>query len=427
MNYQDTLDFLFTQIPVFQREGATAYKPGLERTMILAEAFGEPHVKFPSIHVGGTNGKGSTAHTLAAVLQSAGYKVGLYTSPHLVDFRERIRVNGKMIGEDAVIDFVERFRAMRLPVEPSFFELTMTMAFEHFAKERVDIAVVEVGLGGRLDSTNILMPRLSVITNISLDHMALLGDTPEAIAAEKAGIIKPGIPVVIGEAEGDVKDVFLRKADEVGAPIFFAQKSQLIRDVEPIEGGGWLYTDTPYGDIRGTLAGDCQPLNAATVLTSLTLLARQGWEITAEAVADGFANVETLTGLAGRWMKVSDNPTVICDTGHNVGGWEYLSKKLATFAPRLKMVIGFVNDKDVSHILEMMPRDAGYYFTQASVPRALAADDLARQAQACGLVGESYESVDEAYNAARASSSPSDTIFVGGSTFVVADFLKLIR
>ncbi len=423
MTYQETLDFLFTQIPVFQREGATAYKPGLERALALSAAFGDPHRRFASIHIGGTNGKGSSAHTIAAVLQSAGYKVGLYTSPHLVDFRERIRINGEMISEDAVVDFVERFQGMNLPIEPSFFELTMTMAFEYFARERVDIAVVEVGLGGRLDSTNILVPRLSVITNISLDHVALLGDTPTAIATEKAGIIKAGIPAIIGEAEGDVKRVFLETADEVGAPILFAQECRMIKETVA-EDGGWRYRGTPFGDIWGALSGDCQPLNAATILTALTALQRQGWEITPEDVAEGFANVETLTGLAGRWMKVSEAPTVICDTGHNAGGWEYLSKRLAALAPRLKMVVGFVNDKDVNHILELMPRKAEYFFARADVPRSLPAEEVARQAREHGLEGETYNTVAEAFATAKERAAANDTIFIGGSNFIVGDFLK---
>lgn len=425
MTYQQTLDFLYTQIPVFQREGASAYKPGLERSLALAGAFGDPHKRFPSVHIAGTNGKGSTAHTIAAVLQRAGYKTGLYTSPHLVDFRERIRVDGKMIAERDVVDFVERFRGMNLGIEPSFFELTMTMAFEHFAREGVDIAVVEVGLGGRLDSTNILLPRLSVITNISLDHTALLGDTPVAIAGEKAGIIKGGVPVVIGEAEGDVKRLFIERAEECGAPILFAEEVKPIKEVVAADGGGWLYRGTPFGELRGELGGDCQPRNAATILTALTLLSSQGWEIGDDAVAEGFARVTELTGLAGRWMKVSDNPAVICDTGHNTGGWEYLSRRLRSLSPRLKMVIGFVNDKDVSHILEMMPRDAEYFFTQASIPRALPADAVKAEGALHGLRGEAYGDVATAVEAAKKSASADDTIFVGGSTFVVGEFLSV--
>lgn len=425
MNYEQTLEFLYTQIPVFQREGASAYKPGLERSLALAKAFGDPHKRFPSVHIAGTNGKGSTAHTIAAVLQRAGYKTGLYTSPHLVDFRERVRVNGEMISERDVVDFVERFRNMGLAIEPSFFELTMTMAFEYFAREGVDIAVVEAGLGGRLDSTNILTPRLSVITNISLDHTALLGGTPVAIAREKAGIIKEGIPVVVGEAEGDVKRLFIERAEECGAPILFAEEVKPIKDVAAAEGGGWLYRGTPFGELRGELGGDCQPRNAATILTALTLLSAQGWDIGDDAVAEGFAGVTSLTGLAGRWMKVSDRPAVICDTGHNIGGWEYLSWRLKSLSPHLKMVIGFVNDKDVSHILELMPRDAEYFFTQASIPRALPAESVKAEGVNRGLRGEAYGDVAAAVAAAKKSASADDTIFVGGSTFIVGEFLSV--
>lgn len=424
MTYQQTLDFLYTQIPMFQREGATAYKPGLERSLALVKAFGNPHKRFPSVHIAGTNGKGSTAHTVAAVLQSAGYKTGLYTSPHLVDFRERIRVDGEMITEEAVIDFTDRFRKMGLAVEPSFFELTMTMAFEYFARSAVDVAVIEVGLGGRLDSTNIITPEVSVITNISFDHTALLGNTLAAIASEKAGIIKPGVPVVIGEADGDVKEVFVRKAAECAAPICFADKDLPYREAKRLDGGGWLYAGTRFGDVEGELGGDCQPKNAATVLAALDVLLSKGWVIPDAAVKRGFANVEELTGLAGRWMKVGDSPTVICDTGHNVGGWEYLSKRLASMTPRLKMVIGFVSDKDVRHILEMMPRDADYYFTQASIPRALPAEDVAAIAAGYGLRGGCFRSVAEAVEAAKNDASADDTVFIGGSTFVVGDYLK---
>lgn len=424
MTYEQTLDFLYTQIPMFQREGATAYKPGLERSLALVKAFGDPHRRFPSIHIAGTNGKGSTAHTIAAVLQSAGYKTGLYTSPHLVDFRERIRINGRMIAEWAVVDFVDRFRRMELEIEPSFFELTMAMAFEYFANENVDVAVVEVGLGGRLDSTNILTPEVSVITNISLDHTALLGETPVAIAGEKAGIIKPGVPVVIGEATGAVRDVFTRRAAECGAPITCAEDVARYRSMERTAAGGWLYRGTRFGDVAGELGGDCQPRNAATILATLDVLIGGGWRITPEAVAKGFSEVCVLTGLAGRWMKVADRPCVICDTGHNVGGWEYLSARLAALAPRLRMVIGFVSDKDVSHILQMMPKDAHYYFTQASIPRAMEAGEVAEIAGGYGLAGECYASVEDAVAAAKKDASADDTVFVGGSTFVVGDFLK---
>lgn len=423
--YNDAIEFLYTSMPMFQRVGASAYKPGLDTVKLLDEKFGTPHKNYLTIHIAGTNGKGSTAHTLAAILQSAGYRVGLYTSPHLVDFRERIRVNGRMISRDAVVDFVNRYRAMSLECYPSFFELTMTMAFEYFAREKVDIAVIETGLGGRLDSTNIITPILSVITNISFDHIAFLGNTLESIASEKAGIIKPSVPVVIGEAQGSVREVFLQKANEQKAPIYFAEDVARFDTIEPLQ-DGLLYKNTPYGDIIGELMGDCQPKNAATILTALPLLAECGIKVSAQSVKDGFAHVGSLTGLMGRWMTLHRNPHVVCDTGHNVGGWQYLSRRLKSIDGTLHMIIGFVNDKDVSHILEMMPKTARYYLTNAQVERAMPVAQLAEIATECGLVGEQFPSVEDAYNAALANASTEDTIFIGGSTFIVADLLSLV-
>lgn len=421
--YNDAIEFLYTSMPMFQRVGASAYKPGLETVRLLDDKFCNPHLKYKTIHIAGTNGKGSTAHTLAAILQSAGYRVGLYTSPHLVDFRERIRVNGEMISHEAVVDFVNRYRAMSLDCHPSFFELTMTMAFEHFANERVDIAVIETGLGGRLDSTNIITPILSIITNISFDHTAFLGNTLESIASEKAGIIKPSIPVVIGEAQGEVRAVFQQKADEQRAPIYFAEDVARFDTIEPLQ-EGLLYKNTPYGDIIGELMGDCQPKNAATILTALPLLVECGIKVSAQSVKDGFAHVGSLTGLMGRWMTLQRNPHVVCDTGHNVGGWQYLSRRLKSIDGTLHMIIGFVSDKDVSHILEMMPKTARYYFTNAQIERAMPVTQLAEIATQCGLIGEQYHSVEEAYNVALANATPTDTIFIGGSTFIVADFFS---
>ncbi len=423
--YNDAIEFLYTSMPMFQRVGASAYKPGLDTVKLLDEKFGTPHKNYLTIHIAGTNGKGSTAHTLAAILQSAGYRVGLYTSPHLVDFRERIRVNGRMISRDAVVDFVNRYRAMSLECYPSFFELTMTMAFEYFAREKVDIAVIETGLGGRLDSTNIITPILSVITNISFDHTAFLGNTLESIASEKAGIIKPSVPVVIGEAQGSVREVFLQKANEQRAPIYFAEDVAPFDSIEPLQ-DGLLYKNTPYGDIIGELMGDCQPKNAATILTALPLLAECGIKVSAQSVKDGFAHVGSLTGLMGRWMTLHRNPHVVCDTGHNVGGWQYLSRRLKSIDGTLHMIIGFVNDKDVSHILEMMPKTARYYLTNAQIERAMPVAQLAEIATKSGLIGEQFPSVEDAYNAALANASTEDTIFIGGSTFIVADLLSLV-
>lgn len=423
LDYNDAIDFLYTQLPMFQREGAPAYKPGLDTARMLDNAFGNPHTRYPSIHIAGTNGKGSTAHTIAAVMQSAGYKTGLYTSPHLVDFRERIRVNGEMIPHECVCDFVNRFRAMNPPCHPSFFELTMMMAFEHFSREAVDIAVIETGLGGRLDSTNIISPVMSIITNISFDHTAFLGDTLEKIASEKAGIIKPGVPVIIGEASGEVKDVFTAKARQERAPIYFAEEHVPYFALTTDEHRRFVYKDTVFGDITGELSGECQPKNAATILTALERLRANGWELPSEAVKKGFANVGSITGLAGRWMTLSDNPRVICDTGHNIGGWEYISRQLASVTGQKHMVIGFVNDKDIDHILDLMPRDARYYFTRAAIPRALPAEELAAKASAKGLHGSTHPTVADAYRCAIDNASTGDTVFIGGSTFIVADLL----
>lgn len=426
MTYQQTIDYLFTQIPMFQSVGAEAYKPGLDTVRQLSHMFGDPHASLRTIHVGGTNGKGSTTHTIAAVLQSAGYRVGLFTSPHLTDFRERIRINGKMIDKQSVIDFVDRYRSMADgKMQPSFFELTTVMAFEYFARQAVDIAVIEVGLGGRLDSTNIITPMLSVITNISYDHTALLGNTLEAIAAEKAGIIKKGIPAVIGESDGTVRKVFTDKAAETDSPITYADDFAPFASAELCD-DAIIYHSTPWGDIRGELCGDCQIKNAATIMCALIKLADNGINIPSHAVAEGFGNVCHLTGLAGRWMKVSDNPHVICDTGHNTGGWSYLSQRLKTYGNRLHMVIGFVNDKDISGILAMMPRSAHYHFVKPSVPRGLDAASLASMAASSGIEGTVSESVSEGYKIALSQAKEGDTIFVGGSTFVVADLLALI-
>lgn len=425
MDYKQAIDYLFNQLPVFQNKGAGAYKPGLDTVTALSAMFGEPHKRLKTIHVAGTNGKGSTAHTLAAVLQSAGYKTGLFTSPHLLDFRERIRINGEMIGEDEVTTFVGSYLSRADGLQPSFFELTTVMAFDHFARHGVDIAVIEVGLGGRLDSTNIITPLLSVITNISLDHTALLGNTIELIAGEKAGIIKPGVPVVIGEDSG-VRDVFSAKAGETGSEIIFAEDRAMFDGVvkTPLS---ITYKSTPWGDIEGELTGDCQTKNTATILTALKKLSELGVKFTAGDVRRGFASVCSLTGLTGRWFKVSDEPLTICDTGHNPGGWQYLSQQLRDVESRLQMVIGFVNDKDVSSILGMMPGDARYYFVRPSVERGLDANTLKDKAMAHGLEGRAFDSVAEGYEKALSEAEEGDMIFVGGSTFVVADLLTLLK
>lgn len=407
MNYQQTIDFLYSQTPMFQQIGAAAYKPGLETVVALSDAFGNPHVQLKTIHVGGTNGKGSTAHSIAAVLQSQGYKVGLFTSPHLIDFRERIRINGEMIPREEVIEFVEKFQHMNDLPRPSFFELTTVMAFDWFARSGVDYAVIEVGLGGRLDSTNIITPLLSVITNISFDHTAQLGNTLESIAGEKAGIIKRGVPVVIGEAEGAVRKVFEAKAKEMEAPILFAYEQEFL-------------------PVRFSLTGACQQKNVRTIQTAISVL-RKSVEIADEAITAGLGDVQELTGLMGRWMTLSDRPLTVCDTGHNEGGWQYISRQLNEYDGDLVMVLGFVNDKDVSHIIPMIPERARVIYTRASVPRALPAEKLAEIAASLGRPGEVSTNVEDALRMAkeRAAGLTEPMIFIGGSTFVVADLLAL--
>ena len=421
MTYKEAIDYLFSSAPLFQNIGAGAYKEGLSNTFLLDNHFGNPHKKYKTIHVAGTNGKGSCSHTIAAILQSAGYKVGLYTSPHLIDFKERIRINGKPVDEEFVVRFVEEIRTTygkdidEGKLGFSFFELATSMAFKYFADEGIDIAVVEVGLGGRLDCTNIISPILSVITNISFDHTQFLGSTLEQIAAEKAGIIKQGVPVVIGETTKETKNVFLNKAKEMDAPIFFAEENDF--DIE----------------LNTQLRGYCQEKNTKTILTAISQL-RMANE---DNIKEGFSHVCELTGLMGRWQKVHDKPLVVCDTGHNVGGWQYLAKQIAETPCRQRhIIVGFVNDKDISGILNLIKStilDAGieanttFYFTQASVQRALPAEELQRIAQKYNLIGNTFPTVEEAYLAATSTAADNDFIYVGGSNFIVADLLTLIQ
>lgn len=427
MTFDETTHFLYNQLPVFQQNGASAYKPGLDNTEELDKLFNHPHRFFKTIHVGGTNGKGSTSHTLAAILQEAGYRVGLYTSPHLVDFRERIRVNGQMISKQYVIDFVANHFNQVAHIHPSFFELTMMMAFNYFRDEKVDVAVIEVGLGGRLDSTNIITPELSIITNISFDHVQLLGDTLEKIAIEKAGIIKSGIPAVIGEAQGKVKDVFKERGDEVNASIYFAEEDDSLKSAEKQHDGCWKYTTRDYPALIGELGGDCQVKNTRTLLTALPLLKQAGFQIPEKAVYEGFRHVTTLTGLQGRWQKLADTPLTYCDTGHNEGGIKYLTEQFRSLEyTSLRIVIGMVNDKDIRHVLQLLPRDAVYYFTQASVPRALPVKELFLLGLEAGLTGKCFSSVEEAYQQALKESAETDFIFIGGSNFIVADLLNYL-
>lgn len=428
MNYNETIEYLYGAMPAFHDKGAGAYKPGLERTLALAGVYGNPHEKIRTVHVAGTNGKGSTAHSLAAVLQKSGYRTGLYTSPHLWDFRERIRVDGEMISREEVVDFVARYIAADAGLRPSFFELVTVMAFDHFARRGVDVAVIETGLGGRLDSTNIITPEVAVITNISMDHTDLLGDTPAAIAAEKAGIIKAGVPVVIGEA-GDpaVRRVFEEKAAEEGSEIFFAEEE------EPLAGyvmhdDGIEYGLTSYGPLRSDLSGSCQPKNMATILTALHRLENAGFDrVRRETVCTGLADVTGITHLAGRWMKVGDSPLTICDTGHNEGGWRYIADRLASMGGHKHVVIGMVGDKDHDAVLSHLARvgNTTCYFTRPGVERGFPARELAECGRRHGLTGEVFETVGEALKAARAAAGAEDVVFVGGSTFVVAELDSL--
>ena len=431
MNYEETLHYLYTSIPVFQHVGASAYKPGLETSRALDNYLGNPHRAYQTLHVGGTNGKGSTSHLLAAILQLSGYKVGLYTSPHLVDFRERIRVNGEKIPQSYVVDFVERYRRQFEPLKPSFFELTSTMAFAYFRDMHVDYAIIEVGLGGRLDSTNIITPVLSVITNISKDHTQFLGNTLEEIAGEKAGIIKPGVPVVIGDVDKEnVMRVFREKAREVDAPLYASTELAPLQSCELGEDNRWHFRTKDFGELTGELSGMVQARNASTVLTSVSVLREIGIPIPVEAVRDAFARVVELTGLMGRWQTVHTSPRVVCDTGHNTGGWEFLSRQLADEAKRcrtLRMVVGMVNDKDIDGVLSLMPKEAVYYFTQASIARALPVDEFAEKACRHGLKGGTYPNVGEAVRSALQDASEEDFVFVGGSTFIVADAYPLLE
>ena len=427
MTYDETVNYLFNCAPPFQQVGGAAYKEGLANSIALDNHLGNPHRKFRTIHVAGTNGKGSCSHTLAAILQAAGYKVGLYTSPHLIDFRERIRVNGTPASKEFVVDFVKEERAFFEPLQPSFFELTTAMAFTYFAKQNVDVAIIEVGLGGRLDCTNIITPDLCIITNISPDHVQFLGNTLEKIAAEKAGIIKEGIPVIIGETVPETKAVFSEKARSIGAPITFAEDERNILSATPTA-DGYTYETTLFGTLKGELGGDYQVKNSNTILTAIKQMIARGYNITEESIHAGFGNVCSTTGLMGRWQKLQQSPAIICDAGHNIGGITFVAEQLKRQTyDRLHIVMGTVNDKDTDAILQTMPREATYYFTQASIVRALRAEELQQRASAYGLTGESYPTVADALQAAKSKAGKDDLIFVGGSCFIVADLLADIQ
>lgn len=442
MDYKTTLDYLYSQLPMFTRDGASAFKKDLTNTLELCKRLGDPHKKFKSVHIAGTNGKGSTSHMLAAILQTAGYKTGLYTSPHLRDFRERIRVNGEMIDEQHVIDFVKDHRQDFEDIRPSFFEMTVAMAFDAFAKAKVDIAIIEVGLGGRLDSTNVITPLLSVITNIGWDHMNMLGDTLPLIAGEKAGVIKPGIPVIIGEYQPEVADVFVDKTKTENAPLRFASEEWLLKSEV---GGGKSEVESQKSevaveyldfriqkkdsglktqDLRLDLPGIYQLKNVKTVLSVVEELHSQGFAISDEQVKTALSQVKKLTGLHGRWEILSHHPLTICDTGHNPEGITEVLKNIeSTPYENLHIVMGVVNDKDISKILAMLPKHAAYYFCRPDIPRGLGAEILQQKAEVFGLHGEIYVSVNAALKTAQSQADKNDLVFVGGSTFVVAEIV----
>lgn len=424
MNYTDTLNYLYNAAPMFQNIGAGAYKAGLSTSHALDAHFGHPHRSFRSVHVAGTNGKGSTSHTLAALLQALGYRVGLYTSPHLVDFRERIRVNGNPIPKERVIDFVERERSFFEPLAPSFFELTTALAFLYFAEEKVDFAVIEVGLGGRLDCTNLISPELCVITNISLDHTQFLGDTLEKIATEKAGIIKPGVPVVVGQTTSETRRVFQTFADEAKAPLYWSEEESRVVSAQNMD-GKLHYMTTDWGKIEGQLAGNYQIHNTRTILSAIAHLPKDVFQkVTRESVRKAFGDVVEMTGLCGRWQEVGQHPRMILDTGHNADAWNSLTPQLRSLESPLHLVIGVCSDKDLTEILHLLPKEGTYYFTNADIKRALPAGELQKAAAQAGLVGTVYPDVPSAVRAAQSSAQENDTIFVGGSSFVVADWLK---
>lgn len=428
MNYQETIAYLYEQLPMFSRIGSAAYKEDLHNTKALCNWLNNPEGKFKSIHVAGTNGKGSTSHMLAAILQEAGYKTGLYTSPHLRDFRERIKINGQMISEDFVVDFVERTRNISDKVEPSFFELTVAMAFDYFAKEKVAIAVIETGLGGRLDSTNVITPILSVISNIGFDHMNLLGDTLEKIAFEKAGIIKAKVPVVVGEYLPQTKHIFIDKAKAANAPIFFAQDDYVVSDIQYTLAALHCNVRNVMHDITEAftldLNGFYQTRNLCTVLCAEGLLLKQGFAIRNEQEKKALRTVKALTGLNGRWDVIQYEPVLVLDVAHNEDGMKQVLMHLQYTATRdqvFHFIIGMVNDKDVSKVLSLLPSNARYYFTNAHIPRALPHTELKEKAATFGLLGDSFDDVNNAIISAKKNAATNDIIIVCGSVFVVAE------
>ena len=427
MNYQETLNYLYNSTPVFEHVGAVAYKEGLQNTLALDKHFNHPHTNFKTIHIAGTNGKGSCSHSLASILQEAGYKVGLYTSPHLVDFRERIRVNGQCISKERVVKFVKDERKFFEPLHPSFFELTTALAFKYFDEQKVDIAIIEVGLGGRLDCTNIISPILSIITNISFDHTQFLGDTLAKIAAEKAGIIKKGVPVIIGEANEETRPVFQSKANEVNSDIVFAEDNAIVTSSSPIVDGGRRYNLSNNSTLVGELSGDYQERNMNTILCACNILKQMNIIKNDDVIAKGLANICKNTGLLGRWQTIQNNPTVVCDTGHNVGGWNYLAPQIKRQqCNQLRIVFGMVDDKDINSVMFLLPKNAIYYWTQAESKRAIKAERVAEIAIKHDLRGEIFDNVEVAYTKALQDSNKDDFVFVGGSSYIVADLLTFL-
>lgn len=427
MNYQETLNYLYNSTPVFEHVGAVAYKEGLQNTLALDKHFNHPHTNFKTIHIAGTNGKGSCSHSLASILQEAGYKVGLYTSPHLVDFRERIRVNGQCISKERVVKFVEDERKFFEPLHPSFFELTTALAFKYFDEQKVDIAIIEVGLGGRLDCTNIISPILSIITNISFDHTQFLGDTLAKIAAEKAGIIKKGVPVIIGEANEETSPVFQSKANEVNSDIVFAEDNAIVTSSSPMADGGRRYYLSNNSTLVGELSGDYQERNMNTILCACNILKQMNIIKNDDVIAKGLTNICKNTGLLGRWQTIQNNPTVVCDTGHNVGGWNYLAPQIKRQqCNQLRIVFGMVDDKDINSVMYLLPKNAIYYWTQAESKRAIKAERVAEIAIKHDLRGEIFDNVEVAYTKALQDSNKDDFVFVGGSSYIVGDLLTFL-
>ena len=431
MKYKDTIEFLFSRLPMFQRLGPAAYKNNLDNAHRLDDLYGHPHTRFRTVHVAGTNGKGSVSHMLAAVLQRAGYKTGLYTSPHLKDFRERIRIDGKPISKSAVTRWVEDIRGKNVldEIDPSFFELTVAMAFDFFADNNVDIAVIETGLGGRLDSTNIITPEVSIITNISLDHTDLLGNDTESIAFEKAGIIKPGVPVVTGTVSEGPRQVFINESVKKGSDIYFAGSeysvSYALTDMDGCQVVAAEKNGQPvYPGLKLDLTGRYQHKNLPTVLKAIDLLRERGWKIEDKNIYEGLCRVMEITGLQGRWQVIGNNPLIVCDTAHNADGISEVVKQIKqTPYKKLHIVFGMVSDKDHEKIIKLLPPDACYYFTKADIPRAMDEKKLQSLASVNGLKGKSYPTVAGAYKAARDNAGKDDFIFIGGSNFVVAEVL----